>query len=173
MAFSQTSLMKVVYFIRHAKSSWDHPQMLDIDRPLNERGKRDAPFMAKLLKDRGVHPDAIVSSPANRAFTTAAYFAEISGIEKSDIQVIERIYEASSATIINVLQGLPVSWNTIFIFGHNPTFTDVVNQFAGRFIHNIPTCGIVKVEDNVSSWSDFGSSEAKVTEFYYPKQYFE
>lgn len=165
--------MKIVYFIRHAKSNWDNAQLLDRDRPLNERGKRDAPFMANLMKSKGVRPDALVSSPANRAFTTATYFAEILGIEKSEIQVMGQIYEASITTILDVLHHLPAAWDTIFIFGHNPTFTDVVNNFSGRMISNIPTCGIVKVEDEVSAWRDFGNNHAKVTEFYYPKQFAE
>lgn len=163
--------MKVIYFVRHAKSNWDDPQLRDIDRPLNERGKRDAPFMAQLLKNKGVEPDALVSSPANRAFTTATYFAAAFGKKETDIQVIKGIYEADSITLMQILKKLPESWNTILIFGHNPTFTDVVNQFHGKMIPNVPTCGIVKIEDTAQTWQAFGSNDAKITEFYYPKQY--
>lgn len=172
MAFSQISFMKVVYFVRHAKSSWDNPRLSDFERPLNERGRRDAPFMAKLLKSKGVIPDAFVSSPANRALSTAGYFAEAFGVEKAAIQIQEAIYEASPSTILQVLRALPAAWHTIFIFGHNPTFTDLANQFIEKTIHNLPTCGVVKVEDEVADWKEFGSAKAKATEFYYPKQYF-
>ena len=68
--------MKTIYFIRHAKSSWDHFGISDKDRPLNDRGEQDAPRMAQLLKEKGVQPDQLVSSPAKRAFTTATYFAK-------------------------------------------------------------------------------------------------
>ena len=86
--------MKTIYFIRHAKSSWADMSLRDIQRPLNARGLRDAPFMAKMLKGRGVQLDAIVSSPANRAFTTATYFAEAFGLKSADIIVKQDIYEA-------------------------------------------------------------------------------
>lgn len=164
--------MKVVYFIRHAKSSWDSDSLRDMDRPLNERGLRDAPFMANLLTSKGIPLDGMVSSPANRAYTTATYFAKAFGLEASDIKVMHQIYESSPATILAIIRQLPNTWNTIFIFGHNPTFTDVVNQFAGRVIDNIPTCGIAKVEDEVQHWEDFGFKNARLTAFYYPKQHF-
>ncbi|MBK7871394.1 MAG: histidine phosphatase family protein [Saprospiraceae bacterium] len=165
--------MKTVYFVRHAKSSWDNPGLKDRERPLNQRGKRDAPFMAKLLKGQGLQPDKLVSSPANRALTTATYFAEALGQERTDILVIDRIYEAYADDIINIIRQLSDEWKIILIFGHNPTFTEVVNRFTKNYISNIPTCGIAQVEDSVENWKDFGSKEAKVKAFYYPKQYFE
>ncbi|MDX1941433.1 MAG: histidine phosphatase family protein [Saprospiraceae bacterium] len=165
--------MKTVYFVRHAKSSWDNPGLTDRERPLNQRGKRDAPFMAKLLKGQDVHPDKLVSSPANRAFTTASYFAEAFGLESADILVIQRIYEAYSDDLLDIIRHLSDEWNTILIFGHNPTFTEVVNRFSNNYIANIPTCGIERVDDSVERWRDFGSKAAGVKAFYYPKQYFE
>ncbi len=164
--------MKVVYFIRHAKSSWDSDSLRDMDRPLNERGLRDAPFMANLLKSKGILLDGIVSSPANRAYTTATYFAAAFDLKETEIKVVNQIYESSPATILAIIRQLREDWNTIFIFGHNPTFTDLVNQFAGRVIDNIPTCGIAKVEDEVQHWQDFGVKNARLTAFYYPKQHF-
>ena len=79
--------MKKLFLVRHAKSSWADPSLADLDRPLNKRGLRDAPFMAKLLKGRGVQPDRILSSPANRAFTTASYFAEALDIPSKEIDI--------------------------------------------------------------------------------------
>lgn len=164
--------MKTIYFIRHAKSSWDSLGMKDKDRPLNDRGERDAPRMGKLLKDKGVKPDKLVSSPANRAFSTAKHFAAAFDIATANIAVEEQIYEADVTDIMEVVHGLSDDWETVFIFGHNPTFTDVVNQFTERSIMNVPTCGVCKVESTIDRWEDFASNNARLTEFHYPKQFF-
>ncbi len=164
--------MKTVYFVRHAKSSWKDAMLQDIDRPLNDRGKRDAPFMAKLLREQGLQPDKLISSPAKRAFATAKYFAEAFDISQKDILVVEDIYEAHPAEILQVVRNCQPEWNTVLIFGHNPTFTDVVNFFADQYILNVPTCGIARVELTVDDWSEFDKNTAKLTAFHYPKQYF-
>lgn len=164
--------MKTIYFVRHAKSSWDNLGMKDKDRPLNERGEHDAPNMGKLLKDKGVKPDKLVSSPAKRAFSTALYFAKAFDLAPSDIDVEEQIYEAHVEDILEVVHNLSDEWDTVFLFGHNPTFTDVVNQFAERSIMNVPTCGVCKVEAAIDHWQDFATSNARLKEFYYPKQFF-
>jgi len=163
--------MKVVYFIRHAKSSWEDMSLRDIDRPLNPRGKRDAPFMAKLLKGKGVLPNAIISSPANRAHTTASVFAAELDIKKEDIRIKEAIYEAYTDDVLEVLRSLENDLNTVLIFGHNPTFTSLSNMFTTEYIANVPTCGITRVECTSDDWADFGKDNSKLTDFYYPKQY--
>lgn len=165
--------MKTVYFVRHAKSSWENPGLRDRDRPLSKRGKRDAPFMAKLLKGRGIQPEKIISSPANRALTTATYFAETFGFTQSEILVIDRLYEAHAEEVMDVVKKLQDDWHTVLVFGHNPTFTEVANLFAQKIIANIPTCGIVRVDDPVENWANFGSGKARLVEFHYPKQYFD
>ena len=163
--------MKTVYFVRHAKSSWENPTLADIDRPLNKRGLRDAPFMGKLLRKKGVSPDMIISSPAVRAYTTAGYFAEALGIDKEDIVVDPRIYHAYTDDMIDILQELPVEIGTVLIFGHNPTYTSVANQFAVEPIDNVPTCGIFRIDAGIDSWADFGPRKGRLTAFLYPKQF--
>ena len=98
-----TCSMKTVFFIRHAKSSWEDPSLRDHDRPLNKRGLRDAPFMSKLLVGKGILADKIVSSPANRAYTTATSFAEAMKIAEEDILVRPAIYEAFPQEVLRVL----------------------------------------------------------------------
>lgn len=164
--------MKTLYLIRHAKSSWADSSLRDKDRPLNNRGLRDAPFMAKMLKGRGVQADAIISSPANRAFTTATYFAKELGIEKKDIIKEEDIYEAYTEEIHSIIHRLPNTFETVLLFGHNPTFTSVANQFTQNYIANVPTCGIIQIESSVDSWAEFTPDKASLSAFYYPKQYF-
>jgi len=162
--------MKKIYFIRHAKSSWDDPGLTDIERPLNKRGLRDAPFMSKMLKGKNVQPDKIISSPANRAFTTATYFAAALNIPEQAIVVRKEIYHAYPEQVLNIIRNLSDSDDVVILFGHNPCFTSLANQFSEEYIPNVPTCGIVEVEAMVEKWSDF-ENEGKLKAFHFPKQY--
>lgn len=164
--------MKKLFIIRHAKSSWADPSLRDFDRPLNKRGLRDAPFMAKMMVGKGIRPDQIVSSPANRAITTAGYFAEAQGISRKDIQIKHDIYEAYPEVLLSMIQRFDNDWNTVFIFGHNPGFTYLANLFEGEYLANIPTCGIVEVTTPIDDWQRLAAETGKMTAFYYPKQYF-
>ena len=163
--------MKTVFFVRHAKSSWNDSSLADINRPLNDRGERDAPFMAKMLKNRDIEPDRILSSPARRALDTARYFADAFGIPPKEIEVRPEIYEALPDDLEELVRGLPDEWSTVLIFGHNPTLTSLVNHFTDEFIDNIPTCGIVQVNAKIKSWKKFEEESARVSAFYYPKQF--
>jgi phosphohistidine phosphatase len=161
--------MRTLYLIRHAKSSWDNPGLRDFNRPLNERGQRDAPLMAALMVKMGIKPDLIVSSPARRAITTAQFFADAMGIADEDIVRNQDIYEAYPQEILRLISELPESAETVFMFGHNPTFTDVANRFSDDFIENIPTCGIVRIESPADSWRSFYEGNARVNAQYFPK----
>lgn len=162
--------MKTLYLVRHAKSGWDNPGLRDFDRPLNERGLHDAPKMARLLAELGVQPDLLVSSPAKRALTTATFFAEALG--KTGAEVVQKpdIYEAYTTDILRIISELPESANTVMLFGHNPTFTDVANRFTEDFIENLPTCGVVKVVSSSDEWRRFYEGNAKVAACFFPKE---
>ncbi len=166
-------IMKTVFFIRHAKSSWKDPEWRDYERPLNKRGLRDAPFMAKLLVGKSGEPDAILSSPAVRALTTARFFADAAAIANSDIQVDERIYHAYPGDIFSLLQQQTDDRNCLWIVGHNPTFTAMANSFSNDYIPNVPTCGIVEVQSPIEKWEDFAPGRGKRMNFFFPKQYFD
>jgi phosphohistidine phosphatase len=161
--------MKSLFLVRHAKSSWDFPEMDDHDRPLSERGKRDAPRMAEWLRGQGAQPDALVSSTARRARKTAQHFAKSFGVDKDEIVRRSAIYEAGPGALLRVIQEMDDEWDTVFFFGHNPGFTSLANLFSGKFIDNVPTCGVVRLEAEVSHWADFGPRNAKQRAFYYPK----
>jgi len=166
--------MKTVYFIRHAKSSWSDMSLRDFDRPLNKRGKRDAPFMAEKLREFGVKPNAIITSPANRAITTARHFAKTLEIVPENILQEQGIYEAYAMTVLQIIQGQSNNFETLLVFGHNPAFTMIANMFkGGAHIDNVPTCGIVKVVSEKKKWKDFTPKHGMVTEFHFPKQYFD
>jgi len=164
--------MKQIFLIRHAKSSWEQPGLADHDRPLNERGKRDAPFMAQLLCSSGLRVDGMVSSTAKRARKTAREFARAYGHKKSFIQLEESLYHAYPVEITRLVRRLPEEWNTVLLFGHNPGFTDLSNLFLGDYIDNVPTCGVVGASSEVNSWADWKPERARRHLFYYPKQYF-
>ena len=163
---------KTIHFIRHAKSSWANPHLDDFDRPLNKRGLRDGPFMAQLLQEQLIQVDAIVSSPANRAITTASYFAEAFGMSPAQIITQEAIYEAFPDEVLRVIHHFPKSWRTVLVFGHNPAFTQLANQFSETPILNVPTCGICRVESTADEGTQFDAAHAKHTLFQYPKQFF-
>ena len=164
--------MKTVYFVRHAKSSWDNASIKDFDRPLNERGLRDAPEMGLKLKQLDAKIELIVSSPAKRAYTTATYFAAALGISPDQVISEPRLYEAMSEDVLEVVGGLSDEFDTVAIFGHNPTLTFIANLFTEDFIDNVPTCGVFRVDANVPSWNQFRENSGRLTEFHFPKQFY-
>jgi phosphohistidine phosphatase len=162
--------MKTLYVIRHAKSSWDDPTLSDFDRPLNKRGKKDAPAMGKRLKLRNVTPDLLLSSPAERALTTCHVIAEETGYAKSKIKTDKKLYHAEDAEILRIIQSLDNKYACVWIFGHNPGLTDFVNLLANADIDNVPTCGVVACAINVQSWDEAGKGKGSVIFFDYPKR---
>ncbi len=163
--------MKTLILVRHAKSSWKDMTLRDKDRPLNKRGKRDAPFMGQKLKGLGIQPNMIWSSPAKRAFTTASHLADALGFLKEDIEIKNRIYGGSSTEIIDMIKDADASIQTLMVFGHNPEFTSIANQFSTTYIANVPTCGIIRVQFDIESWDELSKENAKVFSFIYPKMF--
>jgi len=160
--------MKTIYLVRHAKSFCGDQSTPDFDRPLNKRGKRDAPFMGEILNDKKVKPDLIISSPAKRAKKTAIAIAnEISYPEKK-IVFKEELYEATINTLLKILQKLDERHNTIMIFGHNPGLTLLNNHISNQYIDNIPTCGIVALTLN-KNWNELNKNTCEFLYFEYPK----
>ena len=141
--------MKKLFIIRHAKSSWADPTLKDFDRPLNDRGKKDAPFMSKFIADKYLAPSLIISSPAVRALKTAQHFAKAFDIKKEDIQKEKSLYHAYPEEVYDVIHMIDSDVDQAFIFGHNPTFTSIANHFTDEYIDNVPTCGIVYLECKV------------------------
>ncbi len=161
--------MKHLWLIRHAKSSWSHTDLADHDRPLGERGLRDAPRMGRLLKDRGLLPDALVSSTAVRALSTARLIAHELNYPLTDIHLDARIYEATESRLLVVVRELDPAWEQVCMFGHNPGFTYLSNEFKGEYIDNVPTCGIVHIQMDVKSWKEVAPGSGTIRHFFYPK----
>lgn len=161
--------MKTVILVRHAKSSWGEEGLSDSERSLNERGKKDAPEMAKRLKDKVLKIDAFISSPAKRAKKTAKYFADEFGVDKDAIQIEPKLYGAVSSGFETVIASIHDNLNTIIIFSHNPGITDYANTLTTVHTDNIPTCGIFAVQADVESWPDFIKAERSFLFYDYPK----
>lgn len=163
--------MKTLYVIRHAKSSWDVKTLDDIERPLNERGKRDAPRMAKRLKEKDIHPNLLITSPARRCTSTAKKIAKVLKYPKDAIKVVDKLYHADEDVILEVLNKLKDKHNVVLIFGHNPGLTDFVNSIMSEEldIDNVPTCGVVAFQFQAEHWEQVTWGTGKMLFFDYPK----
>ncbi len=161
--------MKTLILVRHAKSSWDEAGLSDSERPLNERGKKDAPEMAKRLRKRGLAIEGFVSSPAERAFHTARFFAREYDLKKDDIQVERTLYGAIPSQFDQVVSSLKDKYNAVALFSHNPGITDYANGLTSVRTDNIPTCGVFVVQADVESWKNFSKAERKFLFYDYPK----
>jgi phosphohistidine phosphatase len=163
--------VKTLYIIRHAKSSWDASNVDDFERPLNDRGKRDAPRMGKRLKEKAIHPELMLSSPAKRALSTAKKIAEVLKYAKGDIKTERKLYHADEETMLSIVREMKDKYNTVMLFSHNPGLTDFVNSLmTGEIdIDNIPTCGVVAFQLDVSSWKEVNWGTGKLLFFDYPK----
>lgn len=161
--------MKTLVLVRHAKSSWKDASLADRDRPLNRRGQRDAPRMGRRLAGLIGRPDLIISSTAARALATSRLVAEAVGYPVKGILADERIYEAGSAEILDVVRGLKNKWDTVLLIGHNPGLTNLVNELSVPAIDNVPTCGAVEFQMAVERWADVSRESVRRASFTTPK----
>ena len=162
--------MKYLALLRHAKSSWKNADLDDFDRPLNQRGERDAPMMGRRLQARGVRPSLIVSSPAKRARKTARLVAQAINYPVEFLQRETELYLADPGTILAVIAEQEDSFNSIVVCGHNPGMTDLANRLTDSAIDNVPTCGVVGMEADIQSWAETGDAKWRLVFFDYPKR---
>jgi len=143
--------MKTLFLVRHAKSSHDDPTLADKERPLNDRGLRDAATMGQRLAKQDVKPDLIVSSPAVRALATAEIISKKLDYKRKGIVVNERLYAVAAEDV------------RVMLFGHNPELGELANRFSGK-IMDMPTCAVAEFSFDTESWSNVGKrAPAKVT----------
>lgn len=160
--------MKKIVLVRHAKSCWKDESLSDFLRPLSKRGRKNAPFMAGVLRQKGVLPDIIVSSPACRAKETVELLASHLGFV-NPIAFEERLYEATGEEIERVIKSIDEKYESAFVVGHNPG----MNEFASRFVafeQNIVTCGIVEIAFACERFCDISPENAVFVAFEYPKK---
>ena len=166
---NKISILKTLLLIRHAKSSWDDAGLSDFERPLNDRGKKDAPAMAERLYERGIKIDAFITSPARRARKTAEQFAKKYKKEKDDLVLRTELYMASDEAFNSVVEKLNDDLDCVAIFSHNPGITDFANGLTDARTDNIPTCGIFAVSIEAKKWNKFKEAKKKFLFFDYPK----
>lgn len=164
--------MKTLILVRHAKSSWDHPNLADFERSLNSRGLRDAPFMGKKLKERNIKPDIILSSPAVRACKTAKFIAEALGYPANKIEKNEVIYDRGPRQIMYMINEMDDKYNTIMLFGHNPDLSALTNFLCDFTDGNLPTCGMVCIDFDTDTWTNVGDEKGILRFYESPKMYF-
>ncbi len=163
--------MKTLYLVRHAKSSWKYPNLDDFERPLNKRGRKSAPIMGKILKKLKVTPDLVMSSPANRAAMTARIVAAAINYPLENIRYSETMYEFSENALFHVVKQIDDSVNKAMVVGHNPALNGLANYVGDQPIGNIPTCGAICVELNISSWANINEHCGKLKFFEFPKKH--
>ena len=161
--------MKTLTLVRHAKSSWKDTSLADRDRPLNKRGKRDAPEMGRRIADAGIRPSLIVSSPALRAWTTAKAVAKAIGYPVEFLQRDKRLYLASVDEILDVIVEQDPKFNSLMLLGHNPGFTSFANYLVPGLTNNLPTAGVVCVKIAQDDWDLYGRPEAELVLHDFPK----
>lgn len=162
--------MKILYLLRHAKSSWEDPGLKDFERPLNERGASDVPVMAERFNARKKKVDCIIASPAQRAKTTARLFAEGINYPADNITSNPELYFAGTGMLLKAASLADDTCESVMLVGHNPAITEFANAMAHSSIDNVPTCGLVELTLPVAHWADIELGGATLVEFYYPKK---
>ena len=161
--------MKTIILVRHAKSSWDDFSLKDEERPLTDRGKKNAPDMAKRLLKKKIPIDAILSSPAKRAKSTAEYFAKEYDIPKKKIYLIPELYMASNEAFVKTIRNAPEKADSIALFSHNNGITQFANALSETRIDHMPTCSVFAVKADIDSWQQFEPGKNEFYFFDYPK----
>ena len=165
-----TSAMRRLTLVRHAKADPSLPGQQDWDRVLDRRGQHDAPEMARRLRSRKLRPDLILSSPAVRALSTASIMARELKFPADRIAQDERLYLADPKRIIEVVRELGGTARHVMVFAHNPGVTDCANKLsAGEHIDTMPTCAVFTACFAIDDWSKLDWESGLVAEFDYPR----
>jgi phosphohistidine phosphatase len=166
--------MKTLLLMRHAKSSWKESNIPDHDRPLNRRGKHDAPLMGKLLRDQKMNLDLIISSTALRAETTANFIAKAVRY-KGEIILDKMIYNAKSRDLLTVISNCSDEYNSVLLVGHNPTVEETVQMITNSSEITMATCAIAHLTLSIDTWTDLKEKKtlsSKLENFWTPKELF-
>jgi phosphohistidine phosphatase len=161
--------MKTLFLVRHAKSSWDDTALPDKDRPLNDRGKRDAAKMGERLAKQDVKPDLILSSPARRALTTAEIFAKKLDYKLKNIVVDDRLYGVEADDLLGAIRKLGDKSKRVMLFGHNPELTEFANRLSSK-ITRMPTSAVAQFTFDAKSWANIGEDKLTNATLDYPKR---
>ena len=161
--------MKELYLIRHAKSSWGNSELKDFDRPLNQRGLMSAPEMGRRMSVKNLIPDAIFSSTAVRALSTAELVRDQLG---SHIKIVKdpNVYHASVLLLLQIVNSISNDLNSVFLVGHNPSLTDFAEYLTNEQFGNLPTAAVVRIRFSIEDWAHVSGSTGILVLYDYPKK---
>ncbi|APY07020.1 histidine phosphatase family protein [Winogradskyella sp. J14-2] len=145
--------MKSITLVRHGKSSWEL-DVSDALRPLKIRGVNDAKLVANQFVKLNELPNFIYSSSAVRAFSTCKIFLEVFNLSEDSVCVTDELYDFGGERVVNFIKRLSSNYNSVMLFGHNHAFTSIANIFGDKFIDNLPTSGLIKINFDISNWKD-------------------
>ena len=166
--------MKKLLLMRHAKSSWDDPDLADLERPLAPRGRKAATRMGKYLKDSGLEPSIVLCSSAVRARQTLELL-QPSLPESTSIEVEPSLYSAGSEELLTRIRGVPPSERSVLVVGHNPTVQDLALELAAgdsrydELRNKFPTAALAVFDASIEEWKHLGPDRASLVEFVSPK----
>jgi phosphohistidine phosphatase len=164
------SLLRLT-LVRHAKTEPGRHSQEDWDRALESRGQRDAPEMARRLKQYSPKPERILSSPAVRAITTATIMARELGVSAQKVQQDERLYLASPKDMLAVIRELGERARHLMVVGHNPGITEFADRISSeRSVDNLPTCAVYSLQFEIAAWSELQWDSGVDAELDYPKR---
>lgn len=156
--------------LRHAKSSWQTPGLVDFDRPLNARGRRNAPDMAQRLRDRGLLPDLILSSPAQRTRETIAAMGLADTRPPPHIVFGTGLYLADPSGLLRAIHAADDRYPSLMLVAHNPGLTELIRALTGAGLDNLPTCGYAEIDCDVESWGLVEAGACRLIDIDYPKR---
>lgn len=168
--------MKTVLLLRHAKSSWDEPQLPDHLRPLAPRGKKAAPRIGSYMAEQGLQPGLVLCSPARRALDTWNLVSEqLGGVTQVDI--LEDLYHTSPATLLALIGELPDSIDSVLLVGHNPTFEELALSLAGEgdeeglaeMARKYPTGALAVIDFPIERWREIQAGLGSLRVFVRPR----
>ncbi len=162
-AFNRVFMKKLI-LIRHAKSSWKY-DVIDHQRPLNNRGETDVELVSNHLADSLSAPDLVMASDAVRTRSTASVFIKNLNIKKDIVQFSYDLYDFSGENLVKTIKRCNDDVSTLMLFGHNHAITSFANAYGDRYIENVPTCGVVVIEFNIDAWEDLNQGKTLRTVF--------
>ncbi|NTW52226.1 MAG: phosphohistidine phosphatase [Chlorobiaceae bacterium] len=160
--------MKSLYLVRHANAGWDESWTADFDRSLTDRGRLEAREMSTRLFNKGVSPELIVTSPANRALCTAEIFADHLGCDPDRIVQKMEIYQGGTDELAEIVRSIPEEYSEVMLFGHNPVITMFSSWLAGKSMGSMETCGVVRIDLGKTKWMDAKQGKGAVGWQEYP-----
>jgi phosphohistidine phosphatase len=164
-------MTRTLTLIRHAKSSWKDTTLGDFERPLNKRGRQNAPMMGRFLNKAGISFDLVVTSPALRAITTARMLTGELGYPEQSLVEDPRLYGATVSELLEIVHQLPDEKLQVALVAHNPGLTEFCNYLSDEDIANLPTCGIASIAFELDTWQAVHRGTGKLSRFEYPRKY--